>query len=228
MVFGQGMTVFDALLIGLIGVSIAFAAARGAIRELTTLGVLGLAALAAWFGAKPALAFFGSNGVFQTLAAAGVIGLLAFGGLYFIAHKALLRLKLTKKQKQADKIGGGAFGLIRALALIGLGFLGYGYYLDEENQPDAVKKAMLRPVAAAAASFFGQFAPSQRGLAARETVAAPENAAKDGYANADRAGLKEIVATVTTTDAANGTPADDSIAGILNEKVSPDGDAERN
>lgn len=225
------MTVFDALLIGLIGVSIAFAAARGAIRELTTLGVLGLAGVAAWLGAKPALAIFGSNGVFQTIAAAGVIGLLAFGGLYFIAHKALLRLKLNKKQKHADRIGGGAFGLIRALALIGLGFLGYGYYLDEANQPDAVKNAMLRPLAAASASFFEQFAPSQRDLADAKAAAAapaPANAAKEGYANADRTGLKEIVATVTTSDTANAKPADDSIADILNEETAPDGDAERN
>jgi uncharacterized membrane protein required for colicin V production len=224
------MTVFDALLLGLIGVSIAFAAARGAIRELTTLGVLGLAGLAAWLGAKPALAFFGSNGVFQTIAAAGVISLLAFGGIYFVAHKALRRLKLNKKQRQADKIGGGVFGLVRALALIGLGFLGYGYYLDEANQPDAVKKALLRPVAAASASFFEQFAPSQRGLAEGKTAdaAAPANAAKDGYANADRTGLKEIVATVTTSDKANVSGTDDSIADILNEEPAPDGDAERN
>lgn len=222
------MTVFDALLIGLIGVSIAFASARGAVRELTTLGVLGLAGLAAWLGAKPALAFFGSNGVFQTLVAAGVIGLFAFGALYFVAHKALLRLKLTKKQKRADRIGGGAFGLVRALALIGLGFLGYGYYLDEANQPDAVKKALLRPVAAASASFFEQFAPSQRGLADKDVVAAPANAAKDGYANADRTGLKEIVATVTTTDTANAAPAGDSIADILNEEPAPDGSPQRN
>ncbi len=224
------MTVFDALLLGVLGVSIAFAAARGAIRELTTLGVLALAGLAAWLGAKPALAIFGSNGVFQTIAASGVIGLLAFGGLYFVAHKGLIRLKLSPKQRHADRIGGGAFGLVRALALIGLAFLGYGYYLDEPNQPDAVKKALLLPVAAASASFFEQFAPSQRDLrAAKKAAAAPEpaNAAEDGYANADRTGLKEIVATVTTNDNANpGT--DDQIADILNEETAPDGDRDRN
>lgn len=223
------MTVFDALLLAILGISVAFAAARGAIRELTTLGVLALAGLAAWLGAKPALAFFGANGVFQTIAAAGVIGALAFGGFYFIAHKALLRLKLTKKQKQADRIGGGVFGLARALALVGLGFLGYGYYLDEPNQPDAVKNAALLPVAAASASFFEQFAPSRRDLGeSKDTAApAPANAAKEGYANADRAGLKEIVATVTTSD--NSKPGTgDSIADILNEETIPDGSPERN
>ncbi len=223
------MTIFDALLLAILGVSIAFAAARGAIRELTTLGVLGLAGLAAWLGAKPALAFFGSNGVFQTIAAAGVIGMLAFGGLYFVAHKGLLRLKLSKKQRRADRIGGGAFGLVRALALIGLGFLGYGYYLDEPNQPDAVKQALLLPVAAASASFFEQFAPSQRELrdAKEAATLSPANAAREGYANADRTGLREIVATVTTTD--NNNPgADDEIADILNEEATNDGSPQRN
>jgi membrane protein required for colicin V production len=224
------MTVFDVLLLGVLGVSVAFAAARGAVRELTTLAVLGLAALAAWLGAKPALAFFGSNGVFQTIAAAGVIGLLAFIGLYFVAHKALLRLKLTKKMKRADRIGGGVFGLVRALALVGLGFLGYGYYLDEPNQPDSVRKALLRPLAAASASFFEQFAPSERALRKEREAAAlkPADAAKEGYANADRTGLKEIVATVTTTDAANGKAASDTIADILNEEPEADGSPERN
>ncbi|MFN3959952.1 MAG: CvpA family protein [Parvularculaceae bacterium] len=224
------MTVFDVLLLGVIGISVAFAMARGAIRELTTLAVLGLAALVAWLGAKPALAFFGSNGVFQTILAAGLIGLLAFVGFYFIAHKALLRLKLNKKLKQADRLGGGAFGLARALALIGLGFLGYGYYLDEANQPDAVRDAMLRPLAAASASFFKQFAPSERDLQKQKTAAPakPANAAKEGYANADRTGLKEIVATVTTTETTNRSRASDAIADILAEEPTANASPERN
>lgn len=224
------MTVFDVLLLGVLGISVAFAAARGGIREMTTLAVLGLAAFAAWLGAKPALAFFGSNGIFQTIAAAGVIGLLAFGGLYFVAHKALLRLKLTKKMKRADRIGGGIFGLVRALALIGLGFLGYGYALDEPNQPDAVRNAALRPLAAASASFFAQFAPSERQLREEKNAAAvkPADAAKDGYANADRTGLKEIVATVTTSDPATTNRNADTIADILNEEPDADGSPDRN
>lgn len=223
------MTVFDLLLLAVLGVSIAFAAARGAIREVATLAILSLACFAAWMGAKPALAIFGSNGVFQTIAAAGVIGVLAFGGLYFVAHKALLRLKLTKKQKQMDRLGGGAFGLVRALALIGLGFLGYGYYLDEANQPDAVRKALLLPVASGSAAFFEQFAPSERELRRVKAASAskPADAAKEGYANADRTGLKEIVATVTTTDSANGQPAPDGIADILDEETAADGSPER-
>ncbi|MBX9885116.1 MAG: hypothetical protein K2X68_09105 [Novosphingobium sp.] len=92
-----------------------------------------------------------------------------------------------------------------------------------------MKNAALLPVAAASASFFEQFAPSRRDLGeSKDTAApAPANAAKEGYANADRAGLKEIVATVTTSD--NSKPGTgDSIADILNEETIPDGSPERN
>ncbi|MFN0025210.1 MAG: CvpA family protein [Parvularculaceae bacterium] len=222
------MTVFDALLLAILGVSIAFAAARGAIREMTTLAALGIAGLAAWAGAAPLLGLFRASGFFETVAASAAIGFAVFAALYVLAHKGFQRLKLSPKQRQADRIGGGAFGLVRALALIGLGFLGYGYYLDEPNQPDAVRKALLLPVAAASASFFERYAPSYRALPATAAAPAaqPANAAREGYASADRSGLKEIVATVTTSDANNPSTAD-SIADIINEDGNPDVDRQR-
>ncbi len=222
------MTIFDALLLAILGVSIAFAAARGAIREVTTLAALGIAGLAAWVGAAPVLSLFRASGFFETIAASAVIGIAVFGALYILAHKGFQRLKLSPRQRQADRIGGGVFGLLRALALIGLGFLGYGYYLDEANQPDAVRKALLLPVAAASASFFEQYAPSHRALpdAAAAESAPTANAAREGYASADRSGLKEIVATVTTSDANNPSTAD-PIADIINEDGNPDVDRQQ-
>lgn len=217
------MTVFDALLLAVIGVSIFFASVRGAIREFATLAALAVAGLAAWIGTNPILSAIGKeSSFFANVGVASLLGLVVFGLGYFGVHKGLLRLKLSARQQQIDRISGGAVGLIRALALIGLGFLGYGYYLDEQNQPDAVRKAMLLPVAAGAADFFGQFAPRDG-----ELKAAPEaaigDAAKEGYANADRAGLKEIVTTVTTTEEEK--PSADPIADIITEE-SPD-DADR-
>ena len=217
------MTVFDALLLAVLGFSIFFAAMRGAIRELATLAGLAIAALVAWFGAKPLVALLGKDGSFlMTVAATGMLGILAFGGFYFLIHKGLLRLKLTKKQKTIDRYGGGVFGLIRALALIGLGFLGYGYYLDAQNQPDAVKKAFLLPVATASAGFFEQFAPraSNLGGTAKEEPADP---ARQGYGQAARSGLKEIVTTVTTSDKADAKPGD-PIADIITKEEQTDGE----
>jgi uncharacterized membrane protein required for colicin V production len=217
------MTVFDALLLAVLGISIFFAAVRGALRELATLLALSVAALAAWLGTKPLLSIVGKqDSFFANVGAASALGLCVFVLSYFLVHKGLLRVKLNANQQRIDRIGGGVFGLARALALIGLGFLGYGYYLDEQNQPDAVRKALLLPVAASAADFFGQFAPRDADL--KETPLAPKaDAAKDGYANADRAGLKEIVTTVTTTE--DKAPSADPIADIITQE-SPD-DADR-
>lgn len=215
------MTVFDALLIAVIAISVFFATVRGGVRELATMAALGVAAVAALALMKPVAALIGKESFFVSAGVGGVIGLGVFGGAYFLLHKAMIRWKPSAKVKSYDKIGGGAFGLIRALALIGLGFLGYGYYLDEANQPDAVRKAMLLPVAAASAGFFEQFAPPNRELNA---ASAAKNAAAEGYDGADRSGLKEIVTTVTTSDKA---ASDDPIADILNEETPSDDQPQR-
>ncbi len=213
------MTVFDALLLAVVGISVFFAAVRGGVRELATLTALVVAALLAFLLMKPIASAIGRDSFFINAAIAGVIAVAGFAGSYFVLHKALLRWKPTSRVKRLDKIGGGAFGLIRALALIGLGFLGYGYYLDEANQPDSVRRAMLLPVAAAAAGFFEQFAPPNRELSAAKT---PKNAAAEGYDGRDRSGLKEIMTTVTTTDGEAKPASDDPIADILNEETSSD------
>ena len=218
------MTVFDALLIAVIGVSVFFATVRGGVRELATVAALAIAALAAFTLMKPVAALTGKESFFISAGAGGLIGLGVFGGAYFLLHKTMLRWKPSAKAKTYDKIGGGAFGLIRALALIGLGFLGYGYYLDEANQPDAVRKALLLPVATSAAGFFEQFAPPNRELNAAN---AAKNAAAEGYEGGDRSGLKEIVTTVTTTDKDAKAASDDPIADILNEETPGDDQPQR-
>lgn len=215
------MTVFDALLLAVIGISVFFASVRGAVREVATLAALVLGALAGWAGMTPVAAALGKDSVVASAAAAIVIGIGAFLGLYFLCHQLMARMKLTKRMQRVDRVSGGVFGLIRALALIGLGFLGYGYYLDEANQPDAVTEAMLLPVASSSARFFEQFAPAARDLSAAETEKRA-NAAREGYDGRDRSGLSEIVTTVTTTDKA-APPSGDAIAEIISEDRASDG-----
>lgn len=219
------MTGFDALLILIVGVSTLFAAIRGAIRELATLAALLIAGLAGWMSVKPVSAALGDKSFLLTAAIAGAIALIAFIACYVLSHKAMGRMKLSAKMKRADRYGGGAFGILRALALIGLGFLGYGYYLDEGSQPDSVRKAMLLPLASASAGFFEQFAPSNRDLRAAD--GAKGNAAIDGYDSRDRSGLKEIVTTATTNDEAAKKSSTDPIADILKEEATSDGQPER-
>lgn len=210
------MTVFDALLLAILGASIFFATVRGAVRETATLVALGAGALAGYAAARPIAGLLGEGGSFFVIAGLAVaIGAGGFFAGYFLLHRLMHRLRLSDRMKRYDRLGGAAFGLVRALALIGLGFLGYGYYLDDANQPDAVRKALLLPVAASAAGFFQQLAPANGELSA----GAPknENAAADGYDNRDRAGMKEIVTTVTTTSGAK-TESADPIAEILTEE----------
>lgn len=219
------MTGFDALLILIIGVSTLFAAIRGAIRELATLGALLIAGLAGWISINPISAALGGKSFVFTAGIAVALGVIAFIACYVLTQKAMGRMKLSAKMKKADRIGGGAFGVLRALALIGLGFLGYGYYLDEASQPDSVRKALLLPLASASAGFFEQFAPSNRDL--RATDEARGNAAVEGYDGRDRSGLKEIVTTATTTDETAQKPSTDPIADILKKEATSDGQPER-
>jgi uncharacterized membrane protein required for colicin V production len=209
------MTLFDLLLLVVLAVSILFATMRGALREFSTLAVIGLAGLGGWHLAGPLAAMIGKKGSFMAmgatgLAAAGVL----FALLYFLSHRLLAKVNLKGRLTTADRIGGGLFGLVRALALIGLGFLGYGYYLSEENQPDAVRRAALLPLAEASASVFEKLAPREDELAEAKPAAAAE-----GYAGADRAGLKEIVTTVTTSDEPEAPASDDPIADILEQET---------
>lgn len=219
------MTIFDALLIAVIGTSVFFATVRGGVRELATMAALAAAALVAFLLVKPVAAAVGEDSFLISAALAAIIGAGAFTAAYFFLHKAMTRWKPSARMKNYDKVGGGVFGLIRALALIGLGFLGYGYYLDEGNQPDAVRKALLLPVAASAAGFFEQFAPPNRELSAAASAA--KNAAAEGYDSRDRSGLKEIVTTVTTTDKDAKAATDDPIADILNEETASDDQPQR-
>ncbi len=129
-----------------------------------------------------------------------------------------------------DRAAGGAFGFIRGLVLIGLGYLGYSYYLDEAKQPDSVKSAFTRPVAAGMAHWFESFTPETADLDAPvKPVEEDVDASISGYDRSDRSNLNEIVTTVTTTDPAiaesqpaedetqDGDEDEDPIADILNQ-----------
>lgn len=200
---------FDLIVIAVIALSTAFAVIRGGLRETGTLAALGLAAALALLAAKPLLGLFGTKATFLSIATvAGAVGLLAFVALYALLHVGLRRLKLKPKAVRADRIAGGAFGFLRGLALVGLGFLAYDYYLGEERRGDAVNKALLLPVAEAAADFFGGFAPAENRLAPAGAAKAATNAAVEGYARGERSALSEIVTTVTTSEDAKPGAAD--------------------
>ena len=134
---------FDLLFLVVVGVSTAFAALRGGLRELSTLLALAIAGGLTLLLIEPVLGATGQAGSF--FGTAIVVALLI--GIFFIAshigmHLGLKRVPLEGRAQLIDRIGGGAFGFFRGLVLIGLGYLGYSYYLDEARMPDSVKSAI--------------------------------------------------------------------------------------
>lgn len=220
------MTSFDFLVIFVLALSIGFAVIRGALKEIGTLLVLAAAAVGGFALTKPVAAvFFGAKSSFLLTAGIGLgVGAALFVALYAGLHLALRRYPMTARAQQVDRIFGGLFGLARGLALVGLGFLAYAYYLDDERRPDAVAKALTLPLAKGMAQVFESLAPESTRLDHRSQTKPAQtggkkeaNAARDGYARSDRTALSEIVATVTTNDTA-ATEAATPTLGVLQEK----------
>ncbi|PQA86187.1 CvpA family protein [Hyphococcus luteus] len=225
---------FDLLFFVVVGVSTAFAVLRGGLRELSTLLALAVAGGVTLLLIEPVLAVTGQAGSFFGTA---ILAALLIGAFFVLAHIGfhigLKRFPLAGRAALIDRIGGGVFGFARGLVLIGLAYLGYSYYLDEAKQPEEVKTAMTRPIAAGMAHWFESFTPETADLDAPVPPSQmdDEDAAVSGYDRGDRNGMNEIVTTVTTTDPAiaatapdaeNGEDAeaeeDDPIADILNEE----------
>ena len=216
---------FDLLFLVVVGVSTAFAVLRGGLRELATLLALAIAGGVTLLFIEPALALTGQAGSF--FGTAVIAGLLV--GVFFLAahiglHIALKRIPLSGRGATIDRIGGGVFGFVRGLVLIGLGYLGYSYYLDEAKQPEEVKSAMTRPIAAGMAHWVESFTPETADL---DAPVLPEEEAVDasvsGYDRSDRNSLNEIVTTVTTTDPtiAATAPGSQNSAAAADEEVDP-------
>ena len=153
---------FDIIVLSVVGLSTAFAALRGGMRELSTLIALGVAGGLTLLMLEPILNVTGQAGsFFGMVIIAGVL----VGGFFILAHigchLALKRMPLEGNARLYDRIGGGVFGFLRGVVLIGLGYLGYTYYLDEAKQPEEVKTAFTRPVASGVASWFESFTPEE-------------------------------------------------------------------
>lgn len=219
---------FDLLVVLVVGVSTAFAALRGGLRELSTLLALAFAGGLTLLLVEPLLAATGQAGsFFATVAAAVVLVAIFFVLAHIVLHLGLKRMPLEGKARLYDRVGGGVFGLARGLVLVGLGYLGYSYYLDEARQPDEVRNAITRPVAAAMADWFESFAPESAYIESQPLPEPKGDATVQGYDRGDRNGLSEIVTTVTTDDEADTQDApsesgdedksEDAIADILAE-----------
>ena len=213
---------FDLVFFVIVGVSTALAALRGGLRELSTILAMGIAAGLAYLITGPLLNALGLSGrlIPTVIFALGIAGLF-FAASHIAFHLGLQRLPIQSRGKIIDRVSGGVFGALRGLILIGLGYLGYSYYLDEAAQPDAVKNALTQPIAASVANFFEGFAPESAYIenTGPDADATENDPAVTGYGRDDRNGLLEVVTTVTTTDPT--LPGSQAGAG-----AQPDDDAE--
>lgn len=187
----------------------------------STLLALAIAGGLTWVLIEPVLGATGQAGSFFGTA---IVVVLLIAVFFIIAHVGLHlgleRAPLRGNARLYDRIGGGAFGFARGLVLIGLGYLGYTYYLDEARHPEEVRNAITRPVAAGMADWFESFAPAATQI---ENVNGAEedditvDASVSGYDRGDRNTLSEIVTTVTTTDDAILTETDEAVRSLQNE-----------
>lgn len=193
------MTSFDLLILGFLAVSIGFAAYRGAIREFLTLIAVILAGLIAWASLKPVLGLIGKSDSFMAMVIVGLlVAVVAFVAIYLGLAALAGRIRLKNRALLVDRVGGGVFGFARGVVLLGLGFLAYGYYLDEPNRPAAVNEALLLPFAQASARLIEGLAPAAATASEDESESTVTIGSK-GYPQGSRSGLDEIFATVTTT-----------------------------
>ena len=217
---------FDLLFVVIVGLSTAFAVLRGGLQELSTIISLSLAGIIAWMVTPGLLGVLGLSGSFFGL----IIIAAVLVGVFFVAihigcHLALQKFPLRGNAVTINRVGGGIFGFVRGLVLIGLGYLGFSYYLDEARQPDEVKNAITQPIAAGMASWFESFAPASTQLDGFQTDPSEDASVNEnGYDRASRNTLDEIVTVATTSDAdainSEITAGDsDKIADIIGEEA---------
>jgi len=154
------MTWFDGIFIGIVFISTAFAVIRGFAKEASSILAIVAAAVVAAYGFGAIRQGLGADG---SLILSIGLGLGLFVGAY-VAFAFGLGWIADQIHRGAggrvDTILGGVFGAARGVALIGLGYLMYSYYLEEQRQPEAVTSALTFPVARSAAAFFDGLAPA--------------------------------------------------------------------
>ena len=206
------MTLFDIIILLILGVSCLVGLVRGALREVTTVAAFVLAV----FIALLSLRFTGPMAraaVHPHWAATGVALLVVFLAAYVLLRviaAALSRgVHSTQVLGTADRLIGGGFGLLRGLVVVGLFDLLFHAVTPPERSPAWITQARLYPVSQGAAAALRVLAP--KGLAAASkitpSIAGAVKAGGDdssqhsdsgqsresGYGGAARKGLDDVV-----------------------------------
>jgi len=198
------VTLFDIVILVILGVSALVGLSRGAMREMTNVAAFVLAVFIAVFGLRFS-GPFAANNVHPAWAA----NIVALGGVFLVAY-IILRIIggiMTSSVRGSpgvgpvDRILGLGFGLVRGLVMTGLVVMVLGTAFPGDRMPHGIADAKLYPLAQAAATTLKSVAPRISPFAAHmdpaETSDVPSSGggqnSDSGYTAAARKGLDEAV-----------------------------------
>jgi membrane protein required for colicin V production len=205
------LTLFDIIVLGLLGVSALVGFVRGAVREITTVAAFILAAFAAVF----ALRFIGSMARaaihppwLGNITALLIVFLAVYVVLRVISGGMIRSLHNTKGLGMVDRLVGGGFGLIRGLIVLGLINMAIHLAPPATGAPGWITNAKLYPLTAKCAELIRAIAPKGSQIAHRltpeienavrsndgDTDASSEGgqSSESGYDKAARKGLDDV------------------------------------
>jgi membrane protein required for colicin V production len=194
------MSPFDLLVLVIVGLSGLYALSRGLVTELLS--------LLAWVGSLIVLRFGFSplSGYMRGYIESGAIADIGTLMLLLIGSFALFRLAarwIGSEVRESligplDRVAGAAFGVMRGLIIVSLGYMALGLFVERESMPDWIAEAKSRPAvewAADKVSAFVRFAKDQRAqLDAAKTP--PEEVAEKpdpGYTPDQREDMGDLI-----------------------------------
>lgn len=152
------MTIFDFIVFALVGASVAAGASRGLLRALLTGAALIVGLLVAAQGYEVAGALLRSLGIVESKAAANAGGFLLIMTVVlaagFIAGRLVSGGLRRVRLEWFDRVLGGAFGLVRGLAVCSVMYLALTAF---PVRIEAVEKAETAPVLAEGARLMALF-----------------------------------------------------------------------
>ncbi len=176
------MTAFDVIAALILLVSGAIGFARGAMRELVTMGALLIAGAAAIFGLRftgPLFRSFIEPSWAGTTAAVLVVFVILYILLRLVGANLTQRIHETQTLGMLDRSIGVGFGLIRALVVLGAFNLVFHAATPEDRTPRWVTNSALWPLSEVSGKALKSFAP-KGGKMAGQLAPAIEKAVRDG------------------------------------------------
>jgi len=171
-------TFVDLLVLGTILVSAGYAAYRGLVSETLSIIAWAAAALATlWFGPSvvPLARSVVSEQIFATILAYAAVFLIVLIPLQFLSFRFSQQVK-SSTVGPLDRALGGAFGVLRGLAIVGFAYLILDSFIAFDHQPAAVRNAGTLPLMQSATEVILSLVPhrdSKTGAKSPQAAEAP-------------------------------------------------------